>query len=86
VDEAFQAFGPTNIEEVVTLANRGNGYTGSFRLTQYVNDGSKTPINDATGAPVAFVIVGRVRRRNAFSSFSYPHLCPASLRPSRALG
>ena len=35
VDETFQAFGPANIEEVVTLSNRGNGYTGSFRLTQY---------------------------------------------------
>ncbi len=60
VDEAFQAFGPTNIQESVTLTNRGNGYTGTFRLTQYVNDGSKTPINETAGAPVAFVIVGNI--------------------------
>ncbi|HEV2702105.1 MAG TPA: hypothetical protein VGV09_10775, partial [Steroidobacteraceae bacterium] len=60
VDEAFHAFGPTNIQETVTLTNHGNGYVGTFRLTQYVNDGTKTPITDINGAPVAFVIVGTI--------------------------
>jgi hypothetical protein len=58
IDEALNAFGPTNIQETVTLTGNSNGYTGTFRLTQYVNDGTKTPINDTTSAPVAFVIVG----------------------------
>ncbi|HEX3844445.1 MAG TPA: hypothetical protein VHV80_08800 [Steroidobacteraceae bacterium] len=57
-DEALHAFGPTNIQETVSLTGGNNGYTGTFRLTQYVNDGTKTPITDTTGAPVAFVIVG----------------------------
>jgi hypothetical protein len=60
IDETFQALGPTNIQETITLSGNGNGYTGSFRLTQYVNNGTKTPINDTNGAPVAFVIVGTV--------------------------
>ena len=60
VDEAFQAFGPTNIQETITLTDGGNAYKGTFRLTQYVNDGTKSPINDVQGAPVAFVIVGSV--------------------------
>lgn len=59
-DEAFHAFGPTNIQETITLTKDGMGYKGTFRLTQYVNDGTKTPITDTTGAPVAFVIVGTV--------------------------
>ncbi|MGH8268871.1 MAG: hypothetical protein ACRES1_02325, partial [Steroidobacteraceae bacterium] len=59
IDEAFHAFGPANIQETVTLAGR-NSYTGTFRLTQYVNDGTKTPITDTSSAPVAFVIVGKV--------------------------
>lgn len=59
-DEALHAFGPTNIQETVTLTSANNGYTGTFRLTQYVNDGTKTPINDTSGAPVAFVIVGTI--------------------------
>lgn len=60
IDEAFHAFGPTNIQETVTLTDHNNEYQGIFSLTQYVNDGTKTPINDVTGAPVAFVIVGTV--------------------------
>lgn len=60
VDEAFQALGPTNIQETVTLAPGENAYTGTFRLTQYVNDGTKTPIFDVSGAPVKFVILGTV--------------------------
>lgn len=60
IDEALNAFGPTNIQETVTLTGNNNGYTGTFRLTQYVNDGTKTPINDVSAAPVAFVIVGTV--------------------------
>lgn len=60
VDEAFAALGPTNIQETVTLSGRGNSYTGSFRLTQYVNDGKKAPITDVSQAPVAFVIVGTI--------------------------
>lgn len=60
IDEAFHAFGPTNIQEKVTLGSGNNGYTGTFRLTQYVNDGTKAPINDVSAAPVAFVIVGTV--------------------------
>jgi hypothetical protein len=60
VDEAFRALGPTNIQELVTLGNHGDRYTGSFRLTQYVNDGSSQPITETNGAPVAFVIIGRI--------------------------
>jgi hypothetical protein len=60
IDEMFQAFGPTNIRETITLSANGNSYTGTFRLTQYVNDGTKTPIYDVSGAPVAFVVVGTV--------------------------
>jgi hypothetical protein len=60
VDEIFHAFGPTNIQEVVTLTNHGNGYSGRFTLTQYVNDGTKGPITDISAAPVAYVIVGTV--------------------------
>jgi hypothetical protein len=60
IDEAFHALGPTNIQETVTLSSGHDGYTGTFRLTQYVNDGTKTPITDVSGAPVAFVIVGTV--------------------------
>ncbi|HTV78107.1 MAG TPA: hypothetical protein VMF03_07615 [Steroidobacteraceae bacterium] len=60
VDEAFHALGPANIQEVVTLADHGQVYAGTFRLTQYVNDGTKGPITDTNGAPVAFVIVGTV--------------------------
>jgi len=60
IDEIFHAFGPTNIQETITLNGRGNSYTGSFRITQYVNDGTKSPINDTEGAPVAFVIVGSI--------------------------
>jgi len=59
-DEAFHAFGPTNIQETVTLQGHNNAYQGTFTLTQYVNDGTKTPINDVSNAPVAFVIVGTV--------------------------
>lgn len=59
-DEAFHAFGPTNIQETITLTGGRNSYQGSFRLTQYVNDGTKAPINDVSSAPVAFVIVGTV--------------------------
>jgi hypothetical protein len=59
-DEALRALGPANIQETVTLSRGNSGYTGTFRLTQYVNDGTKTPINDSTGAPVAFVIVGTI--------------------------
>lgn len=60
IDELFQALGPANIEETITLAKGGDAYKGTFRLTQYVNDGTKTPINDVSGAPVAYVIVGTV--------------------------
>jgi hypothetical protein len=60
IDETFKAFGPTNIREVVSLKDHGNKYTGTFRLTQYVNDGSTRPITDTAGAPVAFVIVGKI--------------------------
>ena len=59
-DEAFHAFGPTNIQETVTLTRENNAYQGTFRLTQYVNDGTKTPITDVSNAPIAFVIVGTV--------------------------
>ncbi len=60
IDEAFHAFGPLNIQETITLTGANSGYQGTFRLTQYVNDGTKTPINDVSGAPVAFVVVGKV--------------------------
>ena len=60
IDELFQALGPTNIQENITLSRSGNSYQGFFRITQYVNDGTKTPITDVSGAPVAFVIVGKV--------------------------
>lgn len=60
IDEAFHALGPTNIQETVTLDGGRNAYEGTFRLTQYVNDGTKAPITDVSGAPVAFVIVGKV--------------------------
>ena len=60
IDETFQAFGPTNIQETLTLSRDGKSYQGNFLLTQYVNDGTKTPITDTSGAPVAFVIVGTV--------------------------
>jgi hypothetical protein len=60
IDEAFHALGPTNIQETITLTGVNNGYTGRFTLTQYVNDGTKTPISDVSAAPVAFVIVGTV--------------------------
>jgi len=60
IDEMFAAFGPTNIQETLTLSDDGKSYTGHFRLTQYVNDGKKNPITDVSGAPVAFVIVGSV--------------------------
>jgi hypothetical protein len=59
-DEAFHALGPANIQETVTLQGHNDAYQGSFTLTQYVNDGTKTPINDVSSAPVAFVIVGTV--------------------------
>jgi hypothetical protein len=60
IDETFKAFGPTNIQETVALTNRDDGYTGKFRLTQYVNDGTSAPISDVSAAPVAFVILGNV--------------------------
>jgi hypothetical protein len=60
VDEAWQVIGPANIQELVTLDNRGNGFSGSFRATQYLNDGSKTPVTDTTGAPVAYVLIGSI--------------------------
>lgn len=60
IDEAFHALGPANIQETITLSGDRNGYQGRFLLKQYVNDGTKTPINDVSGAPVAFVIVGKV--------------------------
>lgn len=60
IDEAFHAFGPGNILETITLSRDHNSYQGTFQITQYVNDGTKTPINDVSGAPVAFVIVGTV--------------------------
>lgn len=60
IDETFQAFGPANIQETLTLSKDGKSYHGTFLLTQYVNDGTKGPITDASGAPVAFVIVGTV--------------------------
>jgi hypothetical protein len=60
LDETFKAFGPTNIQEVISLSNHGDSYTGTFKLTQYVNDGSSKPINDTSGAPVAFVILGKI--------------------------
>jgi hypothetical protein len=60
IDEIFQAFGPANIRETITLSANGNSYTGTFQISQYVNDGTKTPIWDVSGAPVAFVIVGTV--------------------------
>ena len=60
IDETFKAFGPTNIQEVVSLTDHDNKYTGSFRLTQYVNDGSTNPITETAGAPIAFVIVGKI--------------------------
>jgi hypothetical protein len=60
VDESFKALGPTNILETVTLARGGTSYSGTFRLTQYVNDGASKPITDTAGAPVAFVIVGKI--------------------------
>ncbi len=60
LDELFEAFGPTNIQETITLSKDGNAYTGSFHITQYVNNGTKTPVTDTDGAPVAFVILGTV--------------------------
>lgn len=60
IDEAFHALGPANIQETLILSRDRNSYEGTFRLTQYVNDGTKTPINDVSGAPIAFVIVGTV--------------------------
>lgn len=60
IDEMFQAVGPTSIRETIKLSPDGDSYTGTFRITQYVNDGTKTPIWDTTGAPVAYVIVGTV--------------------------
>jgi hypothetical protein len=60
IDEMFHAFGPTNIQETLTLSKDTKSYKGAFRLTQYVNDGTKTPITDTSGAPIAFVIVGTV--------------------------
>ncbi len=60
VDEAFQALGPTNIQETITLDSSGNSYTGTFTLTQYGNDGSSEPINDVKNAPVLGVLVGTV--------------------------
>jgi hypothetical protein len=60
VDEAFQALGPTNIQEIVNLRHHGESYTGVFRITQYVNDGKTKPINAVSGAPVAYVIVGTI--------------------------
>lgn len=60
IDEALKAFGPTNIQEHVSLNERANRYSGTFRLTQYVNDGSSQPMNETAGAPVAFVIVGTI--------------------------
>jgi hypothetical protein len=60
LDELFEAFGPTNIEETITLTDGGNAYKGTFRITQYVNNGTKTPITDVSGAPVAFLILGTV--------------------------
>lgn len=59
LDEVFKAFGPANIEETITLTGE-NSYKGSFRLTQYVNDGTHGSITDVSSAPVAFVIVGDV--------------------------
>jgi hypothetical protein len=60
VDEAFRALGPTNIQELVTVSNHGDRYTATFRITQYVNDCTSQPITETTGAPVAFVIVGKI--------------------------
>jgi hypothetical protein len=60
IDETFQALGPANIRETLTLSRDGKSYQGVFLLTQYVNDGTKTPITDTDGAPIAFVIVGTV--------------------------
>lgn len=60
VDEALKAFGPTNIQEVIALSDHDNKYTGAFKLTQYVNDGSSTPMTETAGAPVAFVILGKI--------------------------
>lgn len=60
IDETFKAFGPTSIQEVVSLSDHDNKYTGSFKLTQYVNDGTAKPITETAGAPIAFVIVGKI--------------------------
>lgn len=58
-DEIFKAFGPANIQESITLTSE-NTYTGTFKLTQYVNDGTQGPITDVSQAPVAFVILGTI--------------------------
>jgi len=59
IDEIFKAFGPTNIQETITLTS-DNSYTGSFTITQYVNDGTTDPITDVSKAPVAYVILGNI--------------------------
>lgn len=59
-DQALKVLGPTNIQEIVALGWRDSSYTGTFRLTQYVNDGTSNPIHDISAAPVAFVIVGTI--------------------------
>ncbi|HEX4023576.1 MAG TPA: hypothetical protein VHX52_02565 [Steroidobacteraceae bacterium] len=64
VDEAFQYFGPTNIQETLTLARDGSRYTGTFKLTQYVAAPASTEpplgVDVTKNAGVAFVITGTV--------------------------
>lgn len=64
VDEAFNYFGPTNIEETLTLSKDGNQYTGTFKLTQYVAAPANTEpplgVDVTKNAGVAFVITGTV--------------------------
>jgi hypothetical protein len=47
-DDGEHFIGPTNIRETVTVDRRGNGYTGTFAITQYDKDGT-TPLGGVSG-------------------------------------
>ncbi len=47
-DSGKNFVGPTNIRETVTVDRRGNNYTGTFVITQYLPDG-KTAVGGAEG-------------------------------------
>lgn len=63
-NEAFNYFGPTNIQETITLARDGNHYTGTFRLTQYAAAALSTEppfgLDVTQNAGVKFVITGTI--------------------------